>query len=146
LNIVHLVDNSALQRARINRPVAYALAALLKHGPFASCLPQLLEQGYSARTAAEHELVVSDNLRRKLFLPPNPQVAEAAMDLQTKLFAEGQGRAVGVSDLHIAATALAHTGPRQQVVVIHYDADFDALARVEPMLVTRWVVPRGSVP
>jgi predicted nucleic acid-binding protein len=67
------------------------------------------------------------------------------LELQARLFEAGVGRAVGVSDLQIAATAIRHTSERTQVTVIHYDADFDHLVRVEPRLSARWIVPAGSV-
>jgi predicted nucleic acid-binding protein len=48
-------------------------------------------------------------------------------------------RSVGHRDLLIAATAEAAGMP-----VLHYDADFDRIARItgQPM---RWIVPRGSI-
>ena len=79
-------------------------------------------------------------------LAPAPEVADIAIAMQTALFAAGMGRAVGVSDLQIAATALHHARlSGRPAVVVHYDADFEHLSRVVPELTTRWIVPRGSV-
>jgi predicted nucleic acid-binding protein len=141
-----LVDNSALQRVRTSPRVEAAVLALLETGELGSCLPQLLEQGYSARAKAEHRLIVWDNLEGKVFLPPEAPVASLAIELQSKLFAAGQGRAVGVSDLQIAATALHHTTSARTVVIVHYDSDFEALRAVEPRLRTQWIVPKGTEP
>lgn len=54
---------------------------------------------------------------------------------------EGYGRirVAGMADLLTAATAV-----RGGVAVLHYDADFDAIAEVTGQPV-EWMVPRGSV-
>ena len=142
---IFLVDNSVLQRLHRSDEVASALTELLSMGELGGCLPQLLEEGYSARSAAEHHLIRSANARARIFLPPDAEVAEIALDLQSGLFAAGIGRAVGVSDLQIAATAIGHTTDAQRVTVVHYDADFEHVARVAPEFRHRWIVPRGSV-
>ena len=141
-----MVDNSVLQRVRTSSVIWAAVLTLLESGELGSCLPQLLEQGYSARTRAEHRQIVSDNLEAKVFLSPAAPIAQLAIYLQAKLFAAGQGRAVGVPDLQIAATALHHTTASRTVVVVHYDSDFDALVSVEPRLLAQWIVPRGTEP
>lgn len=59
---------------------------------------------------------------------------------QHLLVARGHHRGPGVADLVIAATAHHHSA-----TVLHYDADFDAIAAAAPDVRTEWVVPRGSV-
>ncbi|MGM7699309.1 PIN domain-containing protein [Microbacterium sp. A84] len=145
MNQLFLVDNSALQRIHRSDVVADALIALLAIGELASCLPQLLEEGYSARSAEEHRILIDASAKAKIFLQPDAEVARIAVELQRRLFAAGQGRSVGVSDLQIAATALRNTTGNQRVSVVHYDADFDSLAAIEPTFSHRWIVPRGSV-
>jgi predicted nucleic acid-binding protein len=54
--------------------------------------------------------------------------------------ARGQHRAAGVIDLLTAALAEHHGA-----VVMHYDADFEQIARVTGQQ-QRWIVPRGSIP
>jgi hypothetical protein len=49
-------------------------------------------------------------------------------------------RPVGLPDLLVAAVAA-----RERVTVLHYDADYDLIAKVTGQPV-RWVVPRGTVP
>lgn len=142
---IFLVDNSVLQRLHRSDEVATALVELLASGELGGCLPQLLEEGHSARSAAEYGMIRSANSRAKIFLPPDAEVAEIALELQTRLFAAGIGRSVGVSDLQIAATAIRHTDDAQLVEVVHYDGDFEQLARVAPELRHSWIVPRGSV-
>ncbi|REJ06219.1 hypothetical protein DY023_07025 [Microbacterium bovistercoris] len=142
---IFLVDNSVLQRVHRSETVKAALAELLVTGDLGGCLPQILEEGYSARSAREHSLLLDANRRAKIFLPPDDRVAEVTIDLQRRLFAAGIGRSVGVSDLQIAATAIRHTDGTQRVTVVHYDADFENVARIAPEFVHRWIVARGSV-
>ncbi|MGM7670598.1 PIN domain-containing protein [Microbacterium sp. A93] len=144
MNQLFLVDNSALKRIHRSDAVADALIALLAIGELASCLPQLLEEGYSARSTEEHRILIDASAKAKIFLQPDAEVARIAVELQRRLFAAGQGRSVGVSDLQIAATALRNTTGNQRVSVVHYDADFDSLAAIEPTFSHRWIVPRGS--
>lgn len=143
---VFLVDNSVIQRLTIPA-VRAAWDRLVEQGDIATCLPTALEAGYSARTHTDHARIIEfETGRAKLMLTPAPQIADIALDLQGKLFAAGKGRAAGVSDLQIAATAIYHSAVlRRPVVIVHYDADFDHLAGVWPGLATRWIVPRGSV-
>lgn len=142
MRVLYLLDNSATQRISRSAEVAAAVGALLDSGVLASCLPQLLEEGYSARSASDHATILDLNARAKVFLPPVSEVADRALDLQRGLFAAGKGRAVGVSDLQIAATALVHSGRSQQVIVVHHDSDFDHVAEIEPEFRAHWIVPR----
>jgi predicted nucleic acid-binding protein len=57
------------------------------------------------------------------------------------LAAAGQLRAVGPTDLIIAATAITH-----DLTVLDHDNDYEILARATPDLAQQWVVPRGSLP
>lgn len=145
MNQLYLVDNSVLQRVHRSDAVAEALIDLLATGELASCLPQLLEEGYSARSAEEHRILMDASTKAKIFLPPDAEVARLATELQRRLFAAGRGRSVGVSDLQIAATALRSTTGKRRVSVVHYDADFESVAAVESAFSHRWIVPRGSV-
>ena len=61
------------------------------------------------------------------------------MALQASLGNGGPLRAAGANDLVIAATAIVHGA-----VVLHYDADYEHIAKVSE-LNQIWVVPRGSV-
>lgn len=138
-----LVDNSVIQRLR-KAPVREAWDRLRETGDIATCLPTLLEAGYSARSAADYERLIDLELRAKVVLAPHPEIVETALRIQAALFTAGTGRAVGVSDLQIAATALYHSSPARPVIVMHYDADFDHVAAVEPGFRSQWIVPRGS--
>ena len=67
-----------------------------------------------------------------------------ALRIQAALFTAGIGRAVGVSDLQIAATALHHSRPARPVIAAHYNSDFHHIADVEPGFRSQWIVPRGT--
>lgn len=138
-----LVDNSVIQRLAGPR-VRAAWDRLRETGEIATCLPTLLEAGYSARSAADYRRLIGLESRAKVILPPHPGVADVALRIQSALFASGIGRAVGVSDLQIAATAVHYSSPARPVIVVHYDADFDHVAAVEPGFRSRWIVPRGT--
>ncbi|WP_159500397.1 PIN domain-containing protein [Microbacterium sp. 18062] len=138
-----LVDNSVIQRLAKPR-VREAWDVLRETGDIATCLPTLLEAGYSARSAPDYERLIDLESRAKVILPPHPGVAEVALRIQAALFAAGIGRAVGVSDLQISATAVYHSSLARPVIVVHYDADFDHVAAVEPGFRSQWIVPRGT--
>ena len=144
MNTLFLVDNSVSQR--LPTPIVRtAWSTRSERGEIATCLPTILEAGYSARSAHAHRETIHFEQASKMVLPPTSEDLPIAVRLQGALFTAGMGRAVGVSDLQIAATAIQHSKGDTQVVVVHYDTDFDHLASVEPRLATEWIVPRGSV-
>jgi len=124
--------------------VAEALAELNRAGALATCLPLMLEAGYSARSAQEHERIMGVFGSWRILTAPL-DLKGRAIRLQRLLFDAGKGRAAGAFDIEVAAYALSHSLSGQPVVVVHYDEDYDHLHAVEPQLLTRWVVPRGSV-
>jgi predicted nucleic acid-binding protein len=63
-----------------------------------------------------------------------------ALDVQGALWRAGQTRAVGFPDLLIAAVA-----ERERVTVLHYDGDYDLIAKITGQPV-RWIVSPGAVP
>lgn len=63
----------------------------------------------------------------------------APRDLQAQLVRRGQHRGASIPDLILAAIA-----DIEQLVILHYDHDFDIIADVSTKP-TEWVVPRGSV-
>lgn len=140
-----LVDNSVTQRAGRHPEILAALATLRLDGEIAGCLPLMLEEGFSARDAPTHAALMRGNLDGKVMLSPAPELIELAAELQARLWRAGLGRAVGVSDIQIAATAIHASRDGDSVTIVHYDHDFDHLAAVWPELRTRWIVPRGSL-
>jgi predicted nucleic acid-binding protein len=115
------------------------LAHLIESAEVVTCSVVELELLYSARNT--DEIRATRERRRALPLVPMDQADfDRAADVMEALAAKGQHRSVGIPDLLIAAAA-----ERARVALIHYDADFEAIASVTQQR-TEWVVRRGSVP
>jgi hypothetical protein len=69
------------------------------HGTLATCLPLMLESGFSARNFKSHDATIKGFYGTWEVLKLVPQLAEIALDLQSRLFAKGMGRSVGSFDL-----------------------------------------------
>lgn len=132
----YLADKSAL--ARFAKPaVQRRLRPLIEEGLVATCAIVDLEVLYSARNAADYQ-AIREERRGFESVPITPEVMERALDMQGLLARRGQHR-VPIPDLILAAAA-----ERADLVVIHYDADFERIARVTRQK-QEWVVPRGSI-
>jgi predicted nucleic acid-binding protein len=66
-------------------------------------------------------------------------VWEQAAEIQEALTGQAQQRSASIPDLIVAATARA-----RGLEVLHYDRDFDTIARFTEQP-TRWIVPPGTV-
>ncbi|MDQ3152796.1 MAG: PIN domain-containing protein [Actinomycetota bacterium] len=96
-----------------------------------------LEVGYSARNAEEWDRLVG---ALDAFDAVDTTASHLRRALQVqRLLAERSQRGRKIPDLLIAAAA-----EELDVVVLHYDADFDLIAAVTGQR-CRWVVPAGSV-
>jgi predicted nucleic acid-binding protein len=83
-----------------------------------------LEVGYSARTVADHRLLLAE--------PPissmpveylTPKIEDRAVDMQFALAERSHHRALSIPDLLIAATA-----ELADLILLHLDKDFDLIA------------------
>lgn len=133
----YIADESALSRLK-HPTVAARLAPLLVGGDVATCDVIELEVLFSARTHAD--LIATRATRRAL---PHIAISQAdfdrALDVLEGLARSGHHRAAKIPDLLIAAAA-----ERSGLVVLHYDKDFDLIAKVTGQR-TDWIVPAGSV-
>ena len=103
------------------------------------CLPFLLEAGYSARNAADYE-VIFDPLGAMERLPMTEGIEARALDAHAQLVRIGHHRIPPV-DLMIAAIAEHH-----HVGVLHYDADYDLLLEKTDLdFHSEWLMPPGSL-
>ena len=134
----YLADKSALARLK-HTSVAARLAPLLVGGDVATCGVIELEICFSAKSHAD--LVKTRATRRAL---PSVDIMQAdfdrALEVMEELAKTGHHRAAGIPDLLIAAIAERHA-----LTVMHYDKDFDLIAKVTGQP-TDWVVAKGSVP
>lgn len=120
-----LIDKSALAR----------LASVPDHGDWDQRIERglvriatvtLLEVGYSARSAGDHDVAVSGP---PIALMPveylTPPAEDRTVQVQRLLAARGQHRAPSVPDLTIAAIA-----ERAHLTVLHTDKDFELIAEI----------------
>ena len=134
----YLADKSAL--VHMSTPeVAAKLSPLILRGEVATCGVVELEVLYSARS--ESDLTTTRARRAAAF----PRVAMSeedflrAEEVMAQLAKTGHHRAVSLPDLLIAASA-----ERSELVVLHYDADYDVIAMVTGQGV-EWVARKGSL-
>ena len=132
----HLVDSSVLTRLS-QRAVRTAVEPQVDLGRLARATISDLEIGYSARDAAEWDRLLG---ALEVFTPIETTTEHVRRALQVqRLLARRHQRGRKIPDLLIAAAAEA-----RGLTVLHYDADFDLIAKVtgQPC---EWVVPAGSV-
>ncbi len=132
-----LVDTSVVKRlgsAQV-RAVVEPLAAAGELGRPSICD---LEVGYSARNAKEWDQLVG---ALDAFVEVDTSAAHLRRALQVqRLLAQRSQRGRKIPDLLVAAAA-----EELEVVVLHYDADFDLIASVTGQR-CQWVVRAGSIP
>jgi predicted nucleic acid-binding protein len=134
----YLADKSALARLHLAE-VRSVLAPLIEAGLVATCAVIEFEVLWSTRSADEYQTVRNDRAIGYEWLATEDIDWRRALDVQGMLWQSSRMRSVPLPDLLIAAVA-----ERNQVTVIHYDADYDTIADVTGQP-TQWVVERGSV-
>jgi predicted nucleic acid-binding protein len=93
----------------------------IEEGQLGTCLPFLLEAGYSAQTTEDHRITMA-RLERLPHVPIDEEVEDSAQRAQHELAKAGHHRLAPI-DLIIAACADgAHGGG-----VLHYDRDYDLI-------------------
>jgi predicted nucleic acid-binding protein len=137
-----LLDNSAWARLAapgLSHTRSSEVADALEDGLIATCLPFLLEAGYSARHARDHAELL-DELRALPHFAIDDAVERRAVDAHRQLARVGHHRLPPV-DLLVAALADHHG-----LGVLHYDHDYDLLAeRTDLNFESVWLAPRGSL-
>lgn len=137
-----LLDNSAwsrIVRNALDEPRTATIAQWLAHKELATCLPFLLEAGYSARSAAEHQTMMAD-FDLLPHVPITAEVEESARRAQRELAAVGHHR---LSPTDIVIAACAHEAGAG---VLHYDGDYDVISeRTTLAFESEWVAPPGSL-
>lgn len=137
-----LLDNSAW--SRLDQPAVAQnrveeIAEWLEQGRIATCLPFLLEAGYSARNAADHDELLGE-LMALPNVPIDDRVEGRAIDAQRQLARAGHHRLPPV-DLIIAALADSHG-----LGILHYDSDYEIVAeKTDLRFDSVWLAPRGSI-
>lgn len=137
LSPYYLGDTSAF--ARLSEPeISVRLGPLLEAGLVARCTPTDLEAGFSSRNPSSHR---SMRILRSAwpFVLMDQAVLDRAAEVQDALADRSQQRGAKIADLLIAAAAEA-----ADLVVLHYDHDFEVIADVTGQS-TEWIVPPGTV-
>jgi predicted nucleic acid-binding protein len=134
-----LADTSAWHRAA-HRSVADAWERRLVDDELATCSQVRLEILFSARSAKEYEQLAAE-LQALHQLPCGHEQFERALEVQHALAKRHSlhHRSVKIADLLIAASAEAG-----DAIVLHYDEDFERIARITGQRV-EWIAPRGSI-
>jgi predicted nucleic acid-binding protein len=139
---VLLLDNSAWARLESGSLAATRrseIADLIESGEIAVCTPFLLEAGWSARSAEDHDEILADLLRLPR-LGIDSEVEEAAVAAQRDLARRGH-RSASPVDILIAACAHTHAAG-----VLHYDRDYDRLVELTTLdFPSEWLAPAGSL-
>lgn len=132
----YLADTSAF--TRIDKPhVAAAIAPLIAEGKIALCAPVAFELGFSARSGADHDALMS---RIDAFesAPTTQGDHQRARDLQRLLAHHGHHRAVSLVDALVAAVA-----ETRNLTILHYDADFELISSITGQP-NQWIVKPGT--
>jgi predicted nucleic acid-binding protein len=132
----YLIDKSAYTRIRIPA-VREVVEPLLLDDQVAVCPMVTLELLYSAKSTDDYDRL-SVLLGEFPSATMNAATWSVALDLQRRLSRRGQHR-IAIPDLLIAAAAIQY-----DLVVLHYDKDFDLIAAVSDLR-HQWVVDKGSV-
>ncbi len=133
-----IADKSALTRRDTRPEVREALEPLLLAGEVATCGIVDLELLYSASSRATYR-ALAEALRGMPRVAIGDACVNRALEVQAMLAERSQHRAVPLPDLLVAACA-----EQADLSVLHYDADFERIAKLTGQEV-QWIVPRGSV-
>jgi predicted nucleic acid-binding protein len=120
-----LIDKSAVARLAVS-PDRVSWLERINRGLVSISTPTLLELGYSARSASDWAVLVTDFPVAAMPLRYlTPGVERRALEVQGLLAQRGLHRAASVPDLLVGALAEA-TG----LTVLHLDKDFELIAQV----------------
>ncbi len=132
----YLVDSSVLTRLG-KAGVAEVFTPLAAAGEIALCAPVVFELGVTARSPDDYRTLM-DGLAAYDRSPTNDADHHRALEVQQMLAEDSQHRRLSLVDALVAAVAEA-----RGLTVLHYDADFEAVAGLtgQPH---KWIVQRGT--
>jgi predicted nucleic acid-binding protein len=132
--MLFLLDKSAHEIARRHRQARRVFETLAVTGLLSTCAMVELEILYSARNTAEHAELKAYLREQCVWLETTDDMTQGAVDLQAAMLAAGMHRKP-LPDLIIASVARHH-----DAVLVHYDRDFDDIAKLDGNLRSRWIV------
>lgn len=137
-----LLDNSAWSRllsGSVPKDRAEMVIERLHKQQLATCLPFLLEAGYSARSAADRKAMIA-RLEQLPRVAIDGEVERLALEAQRDLAEVGHHR-LPPTDLTIAACA-----HRSGTGVLHYDRDYDLIAEHTALsFESTWLAEAGTL-
>ncbi len=134
--LTHLVDTSVI--SRLGEPaVRSVLSPLAEEGRIGRAGITDLEVGYGSRNARQWDQDMADLSVFEL-VETTAEHVQRARQVQRLLALRSQ-RGRKVPDLLIAAAA-----EEQRLILLHYDADFDHIAKVTGQR-CEWIVPGGTI-
>jgi predicted nucleic acid-binding protein len=139
---VLLLDNSAWARivgGVLDDQRAGTVAEWIEQRQLATCLPFLLEVGYSAQSGADHKAIL-DELESFPSVGLTVDTERRAAQTQRELAATGHHR---LAPIDIMIAACAH---EVGAGVLHYDRHYDILATSTSLqFQSEWLVPPGTL-
>ena len=131
----YLADTRVFARL-VKPPVAAVFAPMAAEGRVAVCAPVAFELGYAARTPSDYR-DLTDRLSSFSAAPTTDADHRRALEIQAVLAARSRHRALSLVDALVAAVAEA-----RDLIVLHYDADFELIAGITGQE-QQWIVARG---
>ena len=135
---VYLADTSVLVLQGRHSTVRDRFAGLLAEGRLAACQMTALEFLNNAPDPKGYEVLWAA-LRQMTWFDVTTGALDRALDVHRQMAARSQHRNFRLPDLIIAATAELNGA-----TVLHYDADYDRIAKITGQSV-EWVAKRGSL-
>jgi predicted nucleic acid-binding protein len=139
---VLLIDNSAwslLLAGAMPRPRLNAVVEMLDSEEIATCLPFMLEAGYSTQSAADHQESI-DRLGTLPAVSIDAEVEATARKAHRELARVGHHR---LSPIDVIIAACAHEAGYG---VLHYDRDYDRIVELTSLsFESVWVAPAGTL-
>jgi len=135
---IYLADTSVYVLQARHAQVRQRFEGLLTEGRLAACQMTALEYLNNAPDPKGYE-VLWGAMHGHRWMDVTTQAMDRALEVHRRLAETSQHRHFRLPDLIIAATAEVHGA-----IVLHYDADYDRIARItnQPM---EWVVLKGSL-
>jgi predicted nucleic acid-binding protein len=139
---VLLLDNSAWSRivlGVLDDDRTEVVAGWIEQRQIATCLPFLLEAGYSARSAVDHQTTMAElNLLPRIHV--TPEIENLTLQAQRELALVGHHR---IAPIDVLIAACAHEAG---VGVLHYDRDYDLFAKHTSLeFESEWLAPAGTL-
>lgn len=135
---MYLADTSVYVLQGRHSVVRHRFAELLRAGRLAACQMTALEYLNNAADPKGYE-VLSEALHGHRWIDVTTAAMDHALDVHRQLSQGSKHRHFRLPDLIIAATAELNGA-----TVLHYDADYDRIARITGQPV-EWVADRGSL-